>query len=522
MIQQEFKTEEDFYRSLYIKNKLVIGLSRKKDYIRVHVKDQPGCFENIPSSILLDGELISVKITKSSFKLTNICSPDSIEPGLKNIGPTSKIFKNRSQLSILSGGCSINCWEPFDSQWGPTATRVTLGGIFRDKLDGSLVGLTVGHQLAKYPPVAFSGIDKNTSQPTQTLYYISTPFVPFFYVPVLGVEIFKEDDNFYGFSTNYKQTVENFNVTSINMFHAAIGGNIPRLDNSNTPTCLGWVKRATPLAPLTENISYINDTDVCIIGLSGRMIDKTSKNTIGMPSTIKPNVIQFWTQAEIDSWLSQESPPSVDFFFSGYTSGPQGKDTNTLCQYTLGGKLSFFNGTTYEVDAPFLDQMQYSFRDFYYFYRVLSAEPESNRTEEDIVKEGDSGTIVWMNMGGGQFKILGMIVGVIRSDIYITPPIILANGDPWETEHGAVFMPIWTISERFKIEPWNDDNLNFNKIRPLGAITDDDVPFTVVLTDPVKLTVEQQILLNININNQPAFYTGSVTGTERTAISYNY
>lgn len=505
------KERREFLRELFVnftkKNENVNGVEFKSDKIVIYVKDINKLnAEEIPKTLKYNDEVLPTTVRQAKFKFTGDC----INQAGRNI--------STSQLSILSGGCGLSCWNQEGGSF-------TLGGIFRDTLDGSLVGLTVAHSLEKYPIVKIDGYSTETKEQVLT-FTTSWPItmIPFPFVSYFAVERFFNFGTVYGMSTNLKDLQENFNITSINIFHERNEANYPVLDTADANNCIGWVKRATPLAPYVAPSYILNQTDIGIIGLSGRLINSTSKNTIGMPASIRPNTIEFLTEQE---WYQGGS---TGVFYCGNETGPMGDGMGNQCVFVKGEKMNaLIDGNTRQsLPSILIDPLDssklisYAFEEVWYIERDLSREPLSNREETPIVTEGDSGAILWISDSVGKYKVAGVIIGEMVININpLEYRVELANGGDWTQAYCALFIPIWKIKDVFNIEPWNDSNLTFNKERPVSVVLGDEVPFLTFEMDNQGL-LKPKIIHKVQIENYNAFYSGTQMGTVRNVLRYNY
>ena len=508
------KDNKDLLEKLLKSNKDISGVRQKENTIEIFTKINSESNASLPKDIVIDGKRINVQVKRLDFNLTAGCITQ----------------KNSGVFSILSGGCSVESWSPDGS-----APLMTLAGVFRDSLDGNLVGLTVSHGIRKYEVLTVDAIDTATQSQFLKPLWEGIPFVPFFFVNIFAVEQFIRNDEFYGYTINRTQKVEEYDVCSINIYQAP--PSLPPSNTDDSPFCIGKIKRANALAPYGADINsfFINKLDVAVIDLNGRKINKTSKFTANMPSTIRPNTIQFMTKAELvelTEFLSDGANQTDErfnehrIFYSGAESGPQGKDA-TLCFYKMYEFFDYLiNQTTVSFPVPLpkpFDEYIYVYANVGTFYRELELESQSVRTQEPIVVEGDSGSLLWVKpLNTNEWKVAGIIIGSVATEVdpFFSPT--LADGTKQTIRYGAAYLPMYYIAEKFKIEPWNDNSLNINTNRPHGVVLDEGIPFSRFIEDFENFTAYEENVENLNIDGSIGFYSGPARVDYRNSLDYKY
>lgn len=504
--------KKELFSSLRKNNKDVTGLRVKDGIIEVFVKINSKNSSDLPNTVLINNETFNVKISELDFKLTSTgCGS----------------LQNFNEFSILSGGCSIESWSP-----NGLAPKMTLTGVFKDSLDGNLVGLTVSHGLRKYDTFIVDAIDTTTLEQRLVPVVLGEPFIPFFFVEIYAMEQLVVTDSFEGYTVNRKQKIEEYDVRSIDIYHAPYPGMV------NNPSChVGSVKRANALAPFADEMQslYINKLDVCVIDLNGNRIDKTSKNTAFMPTSIRPNTIQFMTKEELkeladfmsDGTNAADERYNVNrVFFSGSFTGPQGRDT-TPCYYKVGDFFDFLvNPRTVNKPVPYEDPFSmytYVYGNIGWFFRDLAEEAQSNRTQLPIVNDGDSGAILWLKpLNTDVWKMAGIIIGSVVTEVDPRFSVTLADGGKQTIQYGAAYIPMYYLADKFKIEPWNDDDVKINTEKSQEVILDESIPYERYIQDFENFTAYGENVESLDIQGLLGFYSGPARVDYRNSINYKY
>lgn len=403
------------------------------------------------------------------------CSPVSAFNDIYLDNPNSLLFENRIFNRPLSGGMSIG---NFLNMYG------TLGGLFRDETDGTIVGLTCRHVCDKMMRIGVSfGDELNpVSLPPRTypfgFDYIRTRFTslsdrfnPAFIINSETV-VYKEQypNNFYREYADYfynkvyrgiTYSIQTFNRNDIslntNLLNAPIyqpgyplfntityinfmsGFSLP--DNNISakvyPYTIGHVKRVVPLVTDERNFNEIDSAVIAIEQSPNEdlILNESSCNYIGFS---KRGGSLFASTAEINS-LSNN--PNTPLFKTGAGTGPIGE--NTICySLSFNGFYNFISveGVNYRNGISFI------------FYNTNNI---NSKITSLSTLEGDSGSMLWAllssnNPAASAWKIIGQVFAYSDDNL----PVI------------GYASRIDKIKQALNILPWDGKNIVFTPASP--------------------------------------------------------
>jgi len=383
------------------------------------------------------------------------CAPGAYD--IYDVDPLKPYSKNRVSARPLSGGCSLGGYL---NMYG------TLGGLFRDTTDGTIVGLTCRHVCDRMTPIVVTGRTNEITPrfSNRTLNYLPVRFT---YIPerysaaynINATVLYRDEysDNFnreyaeilydstindvtYTFTTlNRTLCARAANTIDMPMYQPGFplfrtstyqqfisGGTVPSIANYEERPLqytIGFVKRA---APLITDERYSNVIDSAVVAIKPSetrdvMLDSGSCNFIGFNNT---GGSVFATTEEINN-LNNTTP----VFRTGAGMGALGQNT-TSCGLSVAGFYSFIN----------IDNINYS--DGIIFSTNTTQEPAS-------ASIGDSGSMLWALLSSNSpaasaWKIVGQIFANSADGLY---------GYACRIDH---------ISNLLKIAPWQGDNIKYS------------------------------------------------------------
>ena len=443
-------------------------------------------------------------------------------------------FQNRELCRPLSGGVAIG---NFLNSYG------TLGGLFRDDTDGTIVGLTCRHVCDKMVRIETSRGDEINppALPPRTypfdFDYIKTRFTslcdrysPSFIINPNTV-IYKNQygnnynreyadyvyDKIYRGITYSIRTYGRFNISqnvdllnypiyqpgysffnTITYVNFISGFSFPTDSPSARPYpyTVGHVKRAIPLV---TNEIYFNEIDSAVIAIEkslneDEVLNKTSCNFVGFENY---NGSIFASSAEINSLSSNTDTP---LFKTGAGTGPIGNNTS---QYSL--SFSSFYDTIIVENVLYKNGISFILTDTNQIENniALSALPALSTLE------GDSGSMLWALLSSNHptasaWKIVGQIFAFSNDPL----PII------------GYACRIDKIQKALNISPWNGDNIVYTPRTPKY--------FTAFSTDEAVIKLGRKCFRVSNFNSVSASYAlGAFTinpsvSTTKSSFYLNY
>ena len=291
--------------------------------------------EILPTSLIIDNETIKTDVIEmGTARATSNCSEDE--------GASSK--NHRIAHRALRGGISIGHNEDAPGY----GNAGTLGGLFMDLDDGSVVGLTNLHVVCPFPVVGGGWSDP-----------------------------YRSTSNLFPYNTSVNWDIRNKHITQPGTLDDATAGNI------------GDIKRYYPLI-IGE---YYNPIDAAVIGINAfsipeaSLLDYHSGSQVGPTTPVNYGVA---TTAEIDDLLENENL----LFKSGRTTGYQG--ANSSCRVFIKFMSSSIS-TGFEPDPD-------SVKAYYNNQMVIEYENQSS----NVSVSGDSGSLLLADFNG-TLKIVGLI-----------------------------------------------------------------------------------------------------------------
>lgn len=489
-MKSNFKLIEDIYMVLKHIDKNVTGLKQAKKITNTKTTNQDSLVINVKNKIpyesIEEGKLLPVLIkVENDIFITDVVEEsyvyiDSCNQGepqdLNTPDKNSRLYWNRVFVNPLSGGCNLTKWTPRSIK-----TFCTLGGIFKDKQDGSYVGLTNRHCVDRLYYVQTFNVDKQ--DPTyyfEETYPLTIPFLnyyssisPMYSIEILDLGVY---DDYTTTTVNFVSVIRNYSLKDTNYYNPSLYDDpvgVPLTDAPSGNNYIGSFKRAVPCFlyyQLDESThSIFNYVDAALIGLSNR-VDSSSRFYIGFNYT---GEIKVANDEEINSLYENEYP----LFFSGSRSGPSGfPGTYYHC---VSSKVVSID-TIIEVSDPYFatEGVKQVFSDCLIFNTY-----DRFGDISIAARGGDSGSIVWGLFPGG-WKIVGLLFAGSTDGI---------NG---------VFCRITRVLKELNIEVWNGEPLNFSK--PLHEIILKSPP---PFLDPPNLE-EGNLVRKIKLDGKEYHYTG--------------
>lgn len=524
-------------------NKTKNGITLNETAVIVYVKNKMPISSISPEKLISNEFIFNDKIYKSDvvqsssfnafidLRFGSPCNGNDVN-SLTAPASTSNIFLNRSRLNILSGGCNFAVWSPSNM---PTFS--TLGGIFKDKLDGTYVGLTNRHSIDKFIKVDLSYINIFTGAQELTGFtYFKVPFLNFYSIPNYSMEFFIENDpNYPDYrikTNNFANKVQNYSIANSFCYQPSRytdNSGVPDIDTLSGNNCFGYVKRATPVLAYDESkIIRFNYVDGAVIGIKDR-VDSTSKNQIGF-YYLHNNPSLIATDEEIDFIFQFKRP----LFYSGSRSGPMGREAGaTACTLRptvnyrvveIGSALFGINDVNRGENYTYLfsDCIEYESAEV----RWTGAPPvnsENYCTEPGLpppgwfpcdhreglipgdspridlkpaLLPGDSGSLVWGLLSAypgnpGGWKIVGLNFATTHTDSIDA------------TKSTGIFCRITNVMRDLNLEPWNGEPLSYAK-NTMHEVVLDDIDFS-----KLNENLEDELVRYIEIDGEKYYYSGS-------------
>lgn len=438
----------------------------------------------IPSTITIDNTDIITDVVSVKYDNCPSCYPDA--DSLSVPSTSSPIYNNRTNLAIISGGCNFTKWTPPEVN-----TFCTLGGIFKDKLDSSYVGLTNRHCVDRIFYIELQLTNKTTNTTTLSFEYRTFPFTNYYGYTNFQQEYEAINNPTYDItSINFVSTVQNYNIRNTHYFNPSRFADIqslPPVDALSGANCIGFFKRAVPVLPVNENTEkFFNYVDGALIGITNKL-NASSKNQIGFNYN---GQIQVATDEEIDLIVENKLP----LFYSGSRSGPvgaPGSDASCFLEATTNIRIFEIEEANRSIkfsDENFGSSVIYQFSDCV----------EYKASNQVALLGGDSGSIIWGQLSTG-WKIVGL--NFANSTNRITGEI------------RGLFCRITNVFKALNIEVWNGESLNISN-KTHEVILKDPVSFTRVADNAV------EVVNDIEIDGKKYFFVGMANTNKYNDLDY--
>ncbi len=493
--------------------------------------------KKIPEKIKFDDQIYSSDVVQSTARSaaifyeynTSCHGNDAMDLGLPD--PTSSIYLNRSRLDILSGGCNFTTWTP-----DGISAFSTLGGIFKDKLDGSYVGITNRHNIDKFIKTNLSYLNRFTlTEESSGFTYYKIPFLNFYSIESYAKEFEFNDPNNPDViitTTNFKNNVYNYSIANHYCFQPSkyIDSNgVPHVDSLSGNNCIGYVKRAIPaLIYDRSKLINFNYADGAVISLTNR-VNSTSKNQIGFYWLFE-NPALIATDEEIDFIVDNKRP----LFYSGSRSGPIGKEAGaTLCTLRpiVNYRIVEIGSAVFTTQDIIKDGYSYLYSDCIEYESVIydwvGEEPpdwvgnkckDANipppgwfpcNVREGIIPgdvptitfkpallPGDSGSLVWGLLSATPTSPSGWkIVGLNFATTH--------DPSPNSRKSTGIFCRITNVMKELELDVWNGEQLNFSN-NTTHEVTLKNIDFT-----KLNERLEDELINYIEVEGKRYYYAGS-------------